>query len=295
MLADGDGVEVAGEVQVDLVHGQHLGEAAARGAALHAQDGPSEGSRSAIITRWPGARQCVASPTVVVDLPSPAGVGDMAVTSTTLPAAAGAGTSASRDRSWPCSGRRVPGRRHRCRPRPRCPRWASEQLGGQSPGRWGWWCCQTSSSFSSWAAGIPVVFSGQRAAGKPRRIVCRHLMAAGKFVDGGLVALQGDGGGALPAGILGMDPMPRGPCRSAFRRRRRKPRGRPPSPRRWWPSTSSPRTALADGAGKAAHLRREDGGAAGLRLQRHRDRRTHCRRASPRRRPIGTSPPAPGR
>ena len=51
--------------------------------------GPSEGSRSAIITLWPARARESASPTVVVDLPSPAGVGDIAETSTTLPGARG--------------------------------------------------------------------------------------------------------------------------------------------------------------------------------------------------------------
>ena len=49
--------------------------------------GPSDGSRSAIITLWPARARESASPTVVVDLPSPAGVGDIADTSTTLPGA----------------------------------------------------------------------------------------------------------------------------------------------------------------------------------------------------------------
>ena len=36
----GDGVEVAGEVQIDVLHRHHLGVAAAGGAALHAEAGP---------------------------------------------------------------------------------------------------------------------------------------------------------------------------------------------------------------------------------------------------------------
>jgi hypothetical protein len=36
----GDRMEIAGEVQVDLFHGQHLTVAAARRATLHAEDGP---------------------------------------------------------------------------------------------------------------------------------------------------------------------------------------------------------------------------------------------------------------
>ena len=47
--------------------------------------GPSDGSRSATIERRPILRKPSASPTVVVDLPSPAGVGVIAVTSTSAP------------------------------------------------------------------------------------------------------------------------------------------------------------------------------------------------------------------
>lgn len=55
--------------------------------------GPSEGSLSAIIVRWPASASASPSPTVTVDLPSPAGVGDMALTSTTLPGAVSAAGS----------------------------------------------------------------------------------------------------------------------------------------------------------------------------------------------------------
>ncbi|MCY1233515.1 hypothetical protein D9M72_460610 [compost metagenome] len=47
--------------------------------------GPRDGSRSAIITFRPARARESARPTVVVDFPSPAGVGDIAETSTTLP------------------------------------------------------------------------------------------------------------------------------------------------------------------------------------------------------------------
>ena len=49
--------------------------------------GPSDGSRSATIERWPSWRNASPSPTVVVDFPSPAGVGVIAVTRTSLPSA----------------------------------------------------------------------------------------------------------------------------------------------------------------------------------------------------------------
>ena len=47
LCADGDGVEVAGEVQVDLVERRERRLAAAGGAALLPKTGPSDGSRSA--------------------------------------------------------------------------------------------------------------------------------------------------------------------------------------------------------------------------------------------------------
>ena len=47
--------------------------------------GPSAGSRSATMVRWPISENASARPTVVVDLPSPAGVGDIAETSTRRP------------------------------------------------------------------------------------------------------------------------------------------------------------------------------------------------------------------
>ena len=43
VVGAGDGVEVAGEVQVDVVHGGDLGVAAAGGAALHAEAGAEGG------------------------------------------------------------------------------------------------------------------------------------------------------------------------------------------------------------------------------------------------------------
>ena len=40
VVGGGDGVHIAGEVQVDVLHGDHLGITAAGGAALHAEHGP---------------------------------------------------------------------------------------------------------------------------------------------------------------------------------------------------------------------------------------------------------------
>src|SRR5688572_32609281 len=49
--------------------------------------GPSDGSRMATMARLPILRKASPRPTVVVDLPSPAGVGVIAVTSTSMPSA----------------------------------------------------------------------------------------------------------------------------------------------------------------------------------------------------------------
>ena len=81
-----DGVEVAGEVQVDVLHRHHLRMAAAGGAALHAEHRARARARAA---RSSPSCRCGSSasprPTVVVVLPSPAGVGLIAVTSISLP------------------------------------------------------------------------------------------------------------------------------------------------------------------------------------------------------------------
>ena len=82
----GDGVEVAGEVQVDLVHRHDLGVAAARRAALHAEHRAQRlGSRMHTTTFLPRRRSAWLTPTVTVLFPSPAGVGLMPVTSTSRP------------------------------------------------------------------------------------------------------------------------------------------------------------------------------------------------------------------
>jgi hypothetical protein len=86
LCAAGDGVKIAGEMQVDLGHRHDLRIAAARRAALHAETGAERGLAQAIIARAPSAGVSASPrPTVVVVLPSPAGVGLMAVTSTSLP------------------------------------------------------------------------------------------------------------------------------------------------------------------------------------------------------------------
>ena len=80
-----DGVEVAGEVQVDVFHRHHLGIAAAGGAALDAEAGAEGRLAQADIAFLPMALSASVRPTVVVVLPSPAGVGVIAVTRISLP------------------------------------------------------------------------------------------------------------------------------------------------------------------------------------------------------------------
>ena len=86
VVGGADGVEVAGEMEVDVLHRHDLGVAAAGRAALDAETWAERlGSRrqhSAFLPMWlrPSVR-----PTVVVVLPSPAGVGVIAVTRMSLP------------------------------------------------------------------------------------------------------------------------------------------------------------------------------------------------------------------
>ena len=82
----GHRVQVPGEVEVDVLHRQHLAVAAAGAAALDAEDGPQ---RRLPDGRRRLARRCgsapVPGPIVVVVLPSPSGVGVMAVTMISRP------------------------------------------------------------------------------------------------------------------------------------------------------------------------------------------------------------------
>ena len=83
VVGGGDGVEVAGEVEVEQLHRDHLAVAAAGGAALDAErrahrrlaQGDHRPFLPMCFIAWP-------SPTVVVVLPSPSGVGVIAVTTT---------------------------------------------------------------------------------------------------------------------------------------------------------------------------------------------------------------------
>ena len=80
-----DGVEVAGEMQVDLVHRDDLRVAAAGRAALDAEHRAQRGLADADHDLLAEAAERLADPDVTVLLPSPAGVGLMPVTSTSRP------------------------------------------------------------------------------------------------------------------------------------------------------------------------------------------------------------------
>ena len=73
------------KVQVDIVHRHDLGVAKAGSAPSCRSKGPSEGSRRQTTARLPMRLRPSPRSTVVVVLPSPAGVGVMAVTRISLP------------------------------------------------------------------------------------------------------------------------------------------------------------------------------------------------------------------
>ena len=85
VVGHADGVDVAGEVEVEVLHGHDLRVAAAGGAALdaehRAQRGLAQGEHGVV----PMAFMASARPMEVTVLPSPSGVGVMAVTSMILP------------------------------------------------------------------------------------------------------------------------------------------------------------------------------------------------------------------
>jgi hypothetical protein len=86
VVGAGDRVEIAGEMEVHVLHRHDLRIAAAGGAALHPEvQGPSEASRMQIAAFLPIRFSPSPRPTVVVVLPSPAGVGLIAVTRISLP------------------------------------------------------------------------------------------------------------------------------------------------------------------------------------------------------------------
>ena len=78
-------MKVAGEVQVDVFHGNHLGHPAPAAPPFMPKQGPREGSRRQIKAFLPRRLSASPSPTTVVVLPSPAGVGEMAVTRMSFP------------------------------------------------------------------------------------------------------------------------------------------------------------------------------------------------------------------
>ena len=104
VVGGGDGVEVAGEVEVDVAARDDDRLPPPVAPPFRPKVGPSDGSRSARQTRCPIFASPWARPMEVVVLPSPASVGVIAETRTSLPAA-GPG-AAQRARSWPCRRRR---------------------------------------------------------------------------------------------------------------------------------------------------------------------------------------------
>ena len=80
-----DSVHVAGEMKVDIFHGDDLGVAAAAAPPFMPKHGPSDGSRTQMAAFLPIRFSPSPRPTVVVVLPSPAGVGVIAVTRISLP------------------------------------------------------------------------------------------------------------------------------------------------------------------------------------------------------------------
>ena len=83
----GDGVDVAGEMQVDVVGGDEARLAAAGAAALHAEDRTERRLAQASTAFFPICRSPMARPIEVVVFPSPAGVGLIAVTRMSRPSA----------------------------------------------------------------------------------------------------------------------------------------------------------------------------------------------------------------
>ena len=80
-----DGVHVADEVQVDVLGRHDLARPAPVPPPLMPKYGPNDGSRRQIAVRFPSRRKASPRPIVVVVLPSPVGVGVIAVTSTRSP------------------------------------------------------------------------------------------------------------------------------------------------------------------------------------------------------------------
>jgi hypothetical protein len=75
IVSRGDGVEVAGEMKVDVLHGTTCERPPPVPPPFMPRVGPIDGSRSAMTDGRRYARAPVPSPMVMVVLPSPAGVG----------------------------------------------------------------------------------------------------------------------------------------------------------------------------------------------------------------------------
>ena len=137
VVGRGDGVEIAGEMEVDVLHRRHLGMAAAGGPALHAEAGAERGLAQAIMVFVPSAFSASPRPMVVVVLPSPAGGRADAGDQHQLAARLAAWVSREgRNRSWPCSGRRGSARRPGCRRGRQSRRSAAGSRRARSRGRW---------------------------------------------------------------------------------------------------------------------------------------------------------------
>ena len=78
-------MEVAGEVDVDVFHRDDLAVSAAGGSALDSEDGAERGLAQRERDLFAELRKGLREPTEVVVLPSPAGVGVIAVTRMSLP------------------------------------------------------------------------------------------------------------------------------------------------------------------------------------------------------------------
>ena len=76
-------MNITGKMEIDILHLQNLGVPAA--PPLRPKQGPRLGSRRHIVVCFPIRLRASPRPTVVVVLPSPAGVGVFAVTKMSLP------------------------------------------------------------------------------------------------------------------------------------------------------------------------------------------------------------------
>ncbi len=117
VVGDGHGVDIAGQVEVEFLHRDDLRIPAAGGPPLIPKVGPMEGWRIQVKTGLPRAVKPWESPMVVMVLPSPSGVGLMAVTTTYFPLGRSVSVSRiSKAGPWPYIPRTAGGSGLRCRP-----------------------------------------------------------------------------------------------------------------------------------------------------------------------------------